>query len=81
MMDGRKAIRCSASGAVISNTLRQTQSSPLRDNFVSNVTKRRFVRRIERWLVGLVMAAMAYMIEKMLLRSIRREQTKTNPSE
>jgi len=39
---------------------------------VSNIPKRRFFRRMERWLVGLVMAAVAYMLEKAVLRSIRR---------
>ncbi|MGH8477833.1 MAG: hypothetical protein ACRER2_19060 [Methylococcales bacterium] len=33
-------------------------------------------RRIERWLVGWVMAAMAYMIEKAVLRSIKRGEAK-----
>ena len=31
---------------------------------------------MERWLVGLVMAAMAYMLEKAVLRSIRRVKPK-----
>ncbi len=39
---------------------------------MSNVSKRPFFRRMERWLVGLVMAAMAYLLEKAMLRSIRR---------
>jgi hypothetical protein len=29
-------------------------------------------RRIERWMVGLVMAAIAFVLEKMVLRSIRK---------
>ena len=29
-------------------------------------------RRIERWAVGLVMAVIAFVLEKMVLRSIRR---------
>ncbi len=29
-------------------------------------------RRLERWLVGLTMAALAWLLEKALLRSIRR---------
>ena len=33
-------------------------------------------RRIERWLVGLAMAAMAWLLEKAVLRSIRRSGTK-----
>jgi hypothetical protein len=36
---------------------------------------------MERWLVGLVMAAMAYMLEKAVLRSIRRGQRKPKPPE
>jgi hypothetical protein len=34
---------------------------------------------MERWLVGLVMAAMAFMIEKAALRSIRLGQGKQKP--
>jgi hypothetical protein len=29
-------------------------------------------RRLERWLVGLVMAIIAYMLEKMVMRGIRK---------
>jgi hypothetical protein len=29
-------------------------------------------RRIERWMVGLVMAVIAFVLEKMVLRSIRK---------
>lgn len=36
-------------------------------------------RRIERWLVGLAMAAMAWLLEKAVLRSIRRGRTKPPP--
>ena len=43
---------------------------------MSNVSKRPLLRRVERWLVGFVMAAMAYMIEKVVLQSIRRGQVK-----
>jgi hypothetical protein len=46
---------------------------------MSNVSRRPFSRRIERWLVGLVMAAMTFMIEKAALRSIRRGQGKQKP--
>ena len=31
-----------------------------------------FWRRLERWLVGLVMAIIAYMLEKMVMRGIRK---------
>jgi len=30
------------------------------------------LRRIERWMVGLVMAMIAFVIEKMVLRSVRK---------
>jgi hypothetical protein len=48
---------------------------------VSYVRKRTFAGHIERWLVGLVMAAMAYMIEMAVVRSIRRRPAKLKPSE
>jgi hypothetical protein len=47
---------------------------------MNDVSNRPFFRRFERWLVGLVMAAMAYMIEVTLLRSIRRGQKGSKPS-
>jgi len=34
------------------------------------------VRRVERWLVGLVMAVLAFVIERAVLRSIRQGKTK-----
>ena len=43
---------------------------------MSNVSRRPFLRRVERWLVGFVMAAVAYLIEKAVLHSIRRGQVK-----
>jgi hypothetical protein len=48
---------------------------------VTNVSKQTFVGRVERWLVGCVMAAMAYMIEMAVLRSMRRRPEKLKPSE
>ena len=51
----------------------------MRNDIVSNVSKRPFFRRTERWLVGLVMAAMAYMLEKAVLRSIRSGWEKPKP--
>jgi hypothetical protein len=42
-------------------------------NHLQNVS---LFRRIERWLVGLAMVAMAYLLEKALLRSIRRGRAK-----
>ena len=52
-----------------------------REDVVTNVSKRTFVGRVERWLMGCVMAAMAYMIEMAVLRSIRRRSGKMKPSE
>ena len=48
---------------------------------VSNVPKQTFLGRAERWLVGVAMAAMAYMIEMAVLRSIRRRPGKVKTSE
>jgi hypothetical protein len=39
------------------------------------------LRRVERWLVGLVMGVLAYVIEKAVLRSIRKGTTKPKPQE
>jgi hypothetical protein len=46
---------------------------------MNNILKRPFFRQVERWLVSLVMAAMAFVIEKALLRSIRRGEAKPLP--
>ena len=35
-------------------------------------------RHMERWLVGLAMSVMAYLIEKAMLRSIKRSGTKSS---
>ena len=43
---------------------------------MSNFLKKPLFRQVERWLVGLVMAGMAYMLEKAVLRSIRRGRGK-----
>jgi hypothetical protein len=37
------------------------------------------LRRVERWLVGLVMAILAYVIEKAVLRSIKKGNTRGKP--
>jgi hypothetical protein len=43
---------------------------------VSDRTKKRSVfRRVERWMVGLAMGVMAYVLEKAVLRSIRKGRT------
>jgi hypothetical protein len=39
----------------------------------------RGLRRVERWLVGLVMAILAFVIEKAVLRSIKKGDTKPKP--
>ncbi|HUL13744.1 MAG TPA: hypothetical protein VLU73_16460 [Methylococcaceae bacterium] len=43
---------------------------------MNNLQNVSLFRRIERWLVGLAMAAMAWLLEKALLRSIKRGGTK-----
>ena len=35
-------------------------------------------RHVERWLVGMAMSVMAYLIEKAMLRSIKRSGTKSS---
>ena len=35
-------------------------------------------RRMERWLVGMAMSVIAYLIEKAMLRSIKRSGTKSS---
>jgi hypothetical protein len=35
-------------------------------------------RHVERWLVGIAMAIMAYLMEKAMLRSIKRSGTKSS---
>jgi hypothetical protein len=40
--------------------------------------QRPFIRQLERWLVGLAMMVMAYLLEKAVLRSIRRSGTKSS---
>jgi hypothetical protein len=39
------------------------------------------IRRFERWLVGLVMMMFAFVIEKAVLRSIKKGDTKPRPAE
>ncbi len=43
---------------------------------MNTVPNRPFLRRAERWLVGLAMAAMAWLLEKAMLRSIKRDGAK-----
>jgi uncharacterized membrane protein (UPF0182 family) len=51
----------------------------LESDSMNNVFEMPFFRQVERWLVSLMMAAMAYVIEKALLRSIRRGEAKPRP--
>jgi hypothetical protein len=39
------------------------------------------VRRVERWFVGMIMAVAAFVLEKAVLRSVRRDGGSTEPSE
>ncbi len=39
---------------------------------MNNAPKLPLFRRFERWLIGLAMAVMAWLLEKAVLRSIRR---------
>jgi hypothetical protein len=42
------------------------------------IHKRPFMRQGERWLVGLAMMVVAYLLEKAVLRSIRRSSAKSS---
>ena len=44
----------------------------------NTVDTRPFMRHVERWLVGLAMSVMAYLLEKAVLRSIRRSGAKSS---
>jgi hypothetical protein len=44
----------------------------------NTIPQRPFIRHVERWLVGLAMMAIAYLLEKAVLRSIRRSGTKSS---
>jgi hypothetical protein len=39
---------------------------------VERTKPKRILRRIERWLVGLVMAVIAFVLEKMVMRGIKK---------
>ena len=47
---------------------------------MNNCFKKPFIRQVERWLVSLAMATMAFVIEKALLRSIRRRERSRYPT-
>ena len=36
------------------------------------------MRQVERWLVGMAMSVMAYLLEKAMLRSIKRSSAKSS---
>jgi hypothetical protein len=42
-------------------------------------SKRSIWRRIERWMVGLVMASIAFVLERMVLRGIRKKGEMLEP--
>jgi hypothetical protein len=44
----------------------------------NTIPQRPFMRHVERWLVGLAMMVMAYLLEQAVLRSIRRSGTKSS---
>lgn len=39
------------------------------------------VRRVERWVVGVIMAVVAFVLEKAVMRSVKREGGSTEPLE
>ncbi|PTQ80609.1 hypothetical protein [Nitrosomonas ureae] len=52
---------------------------PMMNNVSTNtISKRSFTRRMERRLIGMVMMVIAYLIEKAVLRSIKRSGTKSS---
>jgi len=42
------------------------------------IHKRPFIRQVERWLVGMAMTVLAYLMEKAMLRSIKRSGMKSS---
>jgi len=44
----------------------------------NTIPQRPIIRQLERWLVGLAMMVIAYLLEKVMLRSIRRSGTKSS---
>jgi hypothetical protein len=45
----------------------------------NTIPRQPFIRQLERWLVGLAMMVIAYLLEKAVLRSIRRNGPKSSP--
>jgi hypothetical protein len=44
----------------------------------NTIPQRPVIRQLERWLVGMAMMVIAYLIEKAVLRSIKRSDTKSS---
>jgi hypothetical protein len=44
----------------------------------NTLPERPFIRQVERWLVGLAMMVIAYLLEKAVLRSVRRNGKKSS---
>lgn len=44
----------------------------------NTIHQKSFIRQLERWLVGLAMMVVAYLLEKAVVRSIRRNDTKSS---
>jgi hypothetical protein len=44
----------------------------------NTIPQRPFIRQVERWLVGMAMTVLAYLMEKAMLRSIKRSGTKSS---
>lgn len=44
----------------------------------NTIPQRPVIRQLERWLVGMAMMVIAYLLEKAVLRSIKRSGTKAS---
>ena len=42
--------------------------------------RQRGFRRVERWMIGVIFAVLAFMLEKVVMRSVRRQGRETGPS-
>jgi hypothetical protein len=52
---------------------------PMRNNASTNtIPKGSFTQKMERWLVGMAMIVIAYLLEKAVLRSIKRSGKKSS---
>ncbi len=43
--------------------------------------KAKGIRRVERWFVGVIMAVVAFVLEKAVMRSVKREGGTTTPAD